>query len=164
MPDQLVHNARFDRGMFEARFTGLDRLRWACSIKDIPWSHYGFESSKLEYLLLKLGFFYEGHRASIDALATAFLMHTVPKATRQLIENEKSARVKLDAIGSPFAVKDDLKARGYRWDGDAKVWHTEISQDDLDEELAFLSMTYFQGGHRARQTTLSSRERYKVTK
>jgi DNA polymerase-3 subunit epsilon len=160
-PVVIAHSASFDRPFFEARFNGLDRLRWACTIKDISWPSFGFESSKLEYLLLKLGFFYEGHRASIDALATAYLMHSYPEASRQLIENENEVRVKIDALGSPFSVKDELKARGYSWDAPNKVWHKETNPDDRDSELAFLSQAYAGGGDRARQTVLSSRERYK---
>ena len=159
-PIVVAHNARFDRCAVEARFAGLTQLRWACSIKDIPWYEFGFESSKLEYLLLKLGYFYEGHRASIDALATAFLMQAFPKACRQLLENEKRTRVKIEALGSPFEVKDQLKSRGYAWNPDGKVWHTEVGEDDLDAELAYLSTLYPSGGDRARKTELGSRERY----
>jgi DNA polymerase-3 subunit epsilon len=46
---------------------------------------------------------------------------------------------KLRATGSPFESKDMLKARGYRWDADAKVWYcTLASQTLLDAELAWL--------------------------
>lgn len=160
-PIVVAHKAAFDRPFFECRFPGLDRLRWACSIKDIPWKEYGAESSKLEYLLYKLGFFYEGHRASIDAIATAFLMAQVPRATRALLEAEATARIKVNAVGSPFDVKDILKGEGFRWDGDAKVWHTEVIEASLSETLAFLSQTYHRGGDRATLTKLTSRDRYK---
>lgn len=160
-PIVVAHHAGFDRPMFEARFSHMDRLRWACSINDVPWKEYGFESSKLEYLLLKLGYFYQGHRASIDALATAFLLHAVPRALPALLAAESSIRVHIDAVGSTFAVKDTLKANGFRWDGDRKLWHTEVAEHDAPETLAFLSMTYHRGGDRAHTRRLTSRERYK---
>lgn len=160
-PIVVAHNADFDRPFFEGHFPGIDRLRWACSIKDIPWRELGFEGSKLEYLLLKRGFFYEGHRASIDCLALGFLMETVRKANRWLIANEAKLQCKVDAVGSPFECKDDLKARGYRWDGARKLWHTTIAGEDLDVERAFLSQLYYQGGKRARVVELSSRDRFK---
>jgi DNA polymerase-3 subunit epsilon len=161
-PIVIAHNAKFDREFFEARFSGLNRLRWACSITDIPWRRLGFESTKLEYLLLKLGYFYEGHRASIDALATAFLINSVPEAAGALLEGEGSSTVKIEAIGCPFDCKDSLKGRGYRWNPDDKLWHTQINEVDLPEELAMLSQLYPSGGDRARKTVLSSRDRYKA--
>lgn len=161
-PIVVAHNAGFDRAFFEARFPGLDQLRWACSIKDIPWKRLGFESSKLEYLLLKQGYFYEGHRASTDALATAYLMHVVPDAAKYLIEAERGVRVHIEAVGCPFDSKDSLKARGYRWNPDKRVWHTEIDETYLDEESAYLSQLYPSGGDRAIKTPLTSRHRYKA--
>ncbi|ARM86338.1 3'-5' exonuclease [Marinobacter salarius] len=160
-PIVVAHNASFDRQMFESHFDGLDRLRWACSIKDIPWSELGFEGSKLEYLLLKRGFFYEGHRASVDCLALAYLLETVNKACRWLLESESRSQCKLEAVGCPFASKDVLKGRGYRWDGDAKVWHKMFNAGDVGQERDFLGQLYMNGGSKARVTDLSSRERYK---
>ncbi|OLF81901.1 DNA polymerase III subunit epsilon [Marinobacter sp. C18] len=160
-PIVIAHNAAFDRPFFENRF-GMGQLRWACSIKDVPWADFGFESTKLEYLLLKLGYFYEGHRACVDALALAYLIDVLPKAGRQILANEQAARIKLEAFGCPFEMKDYLKARGYRWEPNDKVWHTEVAQELLDDELDFLSQTYQNGGNRARQTLLSSRDRYKA--
>ena len=49
------------------------------------------------------------------------------------------ASFKLRATGSPFESKDQLKGRGYRWDGDAKVWFCTLAdQAQLDAELAWL--------------------------
>lgn len=158
-PIVVAHNAAFDCGFVQRRFPGLN-LRWACSIKDIPWRELGYEGSKLEYLCLKRNGFYEGHRASIDCLALIWLLSEVPAAAKALIANEARATVKVEAVGSPFDSKDALKARGYRWNPDAKVWHTEVSGTDLDEELSWLSMLYPRGGDRARKTERTSRVRY----
>lgn len=160
-PIVVAHNASFDRPFFESRFPMLDQLRWACSIKDVPWQEYGFESTKLEYLLFRLGYFYEGHRASIDAIATAYLMSQVPRASRALLAAEAANSVRVDAIGSPFHVKDTLKFHGFQWDGDNRVWHTEVRETALDSILAFLTQTYDFGGDRAHVTRLTSRDRYK---
>lgn len=160
-PIVVAHSASFDRGMFEARFGHLDRLRWACSIKDIPWREFGYEGSKLEYLCLKNGGFYEGHRASIDCLATAWLLSQVDGALSALIASERAITYAVAARGAPFDVKDSLKARGYSWAPVRKVWHTVVSEVGLAEEQAFLSALYFNGGDRAEIIRMTSRERHK---
>ena len=53
------------------------------------------------------------------------------------------------ATGAPFESKDALKARGYRWDGDARVWHCTLASDEaLDAELAWLRAEVY-GSRRA---------------
>lgn len=158
-PVVVAHNAKFDCGFVNRRFPGLS-LRWACSINDVPWRDLGYEGSKLEYLCLKRQGFYEGHRASIDCLALIWLLNEVPAAAKALLANETEITVKVEAFGSPFDSKDALKARGYRWNPEGKVWHTEVAGVDLDEETAWLSMLYASGGDRARKTERTSRVRY----
>ena len=79
-PIVIAHNAKFDRNFIEKRFGKLKNLRWGCSIKDINWSELGFEGNKLEYLNLKLGYFYDGHRATTDCLAVLQLLFSEPPA------------------------------------------------------------------------------------
>jgi len=54
-----AHNAAFDRAFFIKRYANLSHQLWGCSVKDISWCGLGFESFKLEYLLLKIGCFNE---------------------------------------------------------------------------------------------------------
>lgn len=56
----IAHNAAFDRAFFMKRYANLSHQLWGCSVKDIGWCGLGFESFKLEYLLLKSGYLYEG--------------------------------------------------------------------------------------------------------
>jgi len=65
----IAHNAGFDRKFLEPRLPLFASLPWACSWQEVPWSEAGIESSKLEYLAYRYGFFYEGHRAEIDCRA-----------------------------------------------------------------------------------------------
>ena len=76
----VAHNASFDRPFFEKRFTGFDDMNWACSLEGIDWNRLGFSRRKLEDLSLKSGYFYEAHRATIDCLALAWLLHIHPDA------------------------------------------------------------------------------------
>jgi len=160
-PLVVAHSASFDRPFFEKTVPGLDRLRWACSANGIPWAEFGFEGRKLEYLLLKLGFFYEGHRASIDCLAVAWLLVVYPEAIGPLLANADALEHYIEAKGAPFEVKDSLKGRGYRWNPTGKVWHTLVADPDLPEEKAWLASLYFKGDERATIQSLDARSRFK---
>jgi len=161
-PMTLAHNAKFDRPFFEKIAPSrYHSLRWCCSLEEASWQELGYEGTKLEYLALKLGGFYEGHRASIDCLATAWVLHQSPQAMGNILTAEGKRETKIKAIGSPFDVKDTLKDRNYRWDADEKVWHTTVAPEQEPEERTFLSMTYARGGDRASITHLTSRNRFK---
>jgi DNA polymerase-3 subunit epsilon len=54
---------------------------WACSMTQIDWSAEGFEGTKLVYLAMGAGFFYERHRAGHDCIAAIELRAlSLPKA------------------------------------------------------------------------------------
>jgi DNA polymerase III epsilon subunit-like protein len=66
----VAHNASFDRAMSVARFPWLGEPGappWACSLEQIAWRGYGHRHADLESLAKDHGFFYSGHRATIDA-------------------------------------------------------------------------------------------------
>jgi DNA polymerase-3 subunit epsilon len=68
----------------------------------------------------------------------------------QLLKSAEQARTVVKAFGSPFESKDKLKARGYRWDAEAKVWFTAVkSADALEAEAEWLK-TQIYGGRSAR--------------
>lgn len=142
----IAHNAKFDRPFVEVLSPGFKDVCWACSMTDVPWADEELESSKLEYLAYRLGFFYEGHRADIDCYAGIHLLsHLLPKSGRRafamLLEEARKSRFKIQAIKAPFDHKDLLKARGYRWEDiapDQKCWVTTINAESLEEEKAYL--------------------------
>jgi DNA polymerase-3 subunit epsilon len=140
----IAHNARFDRGFLESRMPIFASVPWACSWQEIPWSEAGIESSKLEYLAYRHGFFYEGHRAEIDCLALLELLsrpfgQSGSTALQVLLETARKPSFRLWANNSPFDSKDTLKRRGYRWVPDKRTWVGELaSRDDVAAELAWL--------------------------
>jgi DNA polymerase-3 subunit epsilon len=140
----VAHNARFDRGFLESRLPIFASVPWACSWQEIPWSEAGIESSKLEYLAYRHGFFYEGHRAEIDCLALLELLsrpfgQTGSTALQVLLETARKPSFRLWANNSPFDSKDALKRRGYRWVPDKRTWFGELaSREDVAAELAWL--------------------------
>ena len=59
---------------------------------------------------------------------------------QHLLEAVQRPQYLLQATGAPFDAKDYLKARGYRWDSGARVWHTRLSSEEtLREECAWLA-------------------------
>lgn len=129
----IAHNAAFDRPMLEKLWPIFETKHWACSLADIDWRTEGLGSSKLDYLLMRQGWFFDDHRALADALAAIFLL-TLPlprSGTRALARLLASARRPLRAVralDTAFEQRAALKARGYRWDGGtagrAKAWWT----------------------------------------
>ena len=134
----IAHNAEFDRAFFDIRFPDMADRLWACSIKDIDWHAHGFESAKLEYLLFKNGYFYDGHRAATDCLAMMQLFAMVPNALHELLERAQQTSYKILAKGVGYADREVVKMRGYRWDGDSRHWWTIVPEDYYALEKSFL--------------------------
>ncbi len=128
----IAHNADFDRPFAEARIPQFCNLAWACSLADIDWKEQGRNSAKLESLALELGYFYDAHRAEIDCHALlAILARPLPRSNStglaHLMIKAEQPSYRLYANNAPFDAKDKLKARGYRWSVEQKVWNTRIN-------------------------------------
>ncbi len=143
----IAHNARFDRPFVESLYPGFEAVDWACSIADVNWNEEGFEGVKLEYLGYKYGFFYEGHRATIDCLAgIELLSQKLPSGERvmkRLLDNAGRTDVRVWADRAPFNKKDQLKQRGYRWspggEGIRKAWYKDLPEDQVAAEMCYLN-------------------------
>lgn len=147
----IAHNAGFDRPFVEARVSGFETLPWACSVADIDWKAAGQSSAKLEILALRLGWFYDAHRAEADCHALLKVLCSEPVAGQgtglaRLIAAASQTAYRLQATGAPFETKDLLKARGYRWNNEQRVWGTRLSGEDaLQTELAWLQANVYKG-------------------
>jgi len=147
----IAHNAGFDRKFLEPRLPAFADLPWACSWQEVLWSEAGIESSKLEYLAYRYGFFFEGHRAEIDCRALLEVLkrpfgETGFTGLQVLLESARAPSFRLWAIGSPFESKDVLKKRGYWWDAPKRCWYGEFrSREDVDGELAWLKESVYAG-------------------
>lgn len=165
----VAHNADFDRKFIERRFPGSAGLAWCCSCREIDWAARGFEGRSLRWLAAQAGWFYDAHRAvnDVDAVV-ALLREELPDgrtALAALVESAECPTVRIEAIGADFAVKDALRARGYRWNGDAKVWWREVTADALMAEEFWLANAVYAPEHRPRclgprLTEITARERY----
>lgn len=143
----IAHNAAFDRPHIEKLIQNLPLKPWACSMSGINWRSLGIESSKLEYLAYKNGFFYKGHRANIDCLAGIHLLskklfNSEKLVFSKLLENTRENQFKIWAVNSPFDTKDILKNRGYKWhpqdSNKYRAWAIEVDKDSLLDEVVFL--------------------------
>jgi DNA polymerase-3 subunit epsilon len=140
----IAHNAAFDRPFVEQRWPLFEDVLWACSLRDIDWRAEGFGSAKLEYLLYTQGIFYEAHRAENDCRALLEVLSRVlpngqKTALLALLETLNQPQTRVYALNSPFETKDQLKLRGYRWDGEMRCWHRTLSGEQaLQDETAWL--------------------------
>lgn len=151
----IAHNAGFDRPFVEARLAQFAHVPWACSFADLDWKKEGRGSAKLTQLALDLGWFYDAHRAEMDCHALlAVLASPLPVSGQtglaQLLSVASRPSYRLQASAAPFEAKDLLKARGYRWDGEHRVWHTRLGDEaQLQSECEWLKASVY--GRRAAQ-------------
>lgn len=151
----IAHNAAFDRPFVEARLPAFASLAWACSFANIDWKSEGQSSAKLENLALAKGWFYDAHRAEMDCHALlAVLGQQLPQAQQsglaRLLEAGTQTAFRLQATAAPFDAKDALKARGYRWNAEQRVWQTLLTDAAaLQAECEWLRSAVY-GGRAAR--------------
>ena len=165
----IAHNAGFDRRFVERAFPIFAGKAWGCSISDVPWREEGFEGSRLGYLAMRHGFFFDGHRATDDCHAVLeILARDLPAsgepALKRLLDNARKPTLRLWAIGSPFETKEILKARGYRWNagenGNPKSWYIDLPEDGMEDELAFLKNEVFHRDANPRIDKINAFDRY----
>lgn len=143
-----AHNARFDRRHVERRLPEAVGLAWACSCNDIDWRAGGLDGRSLGWLLAQCGYYHGAHRAADDVDAViALLRHGLPDGSTALGEMLATAQPswRFRAVGAAFELKDQLRARGYRWDsdGDPKCWWREVSDTKrLEEEWWLAGQVY----------------------
>ena len=143
----ICHNANFDRNHLEMQAPPfiadiVKGMAFGCSLKDVDWRSRGYESSKLEFLNFKAGYFYEGHRALVDCWATLNILVVEEGAFDELKACVRQRGVLICALNSSFDTKDLLKGRGYRWSDGAgtlpKAWWTMVSESDFEDEKTWL--------------------------
>ena len=119
----LAHNAFFDRRMLERVFPIAAEKPWACSQTQVPWADVGMGSTRLEYLVMRSGFFYDAHRAETDCRAAVHLLaqpyNPEDGDSRQTFTVLREAAIKTGLhvwlIDLPFDKKDEAKAAGCVW-------------------------------------------------
>ncbi len=146
----IAHNARFDRRMCETRWPVFATRNWACSCHQIPWREEGHEAARLGGLLADHGYFHNGHRAIDDCEALlALLAWPLRRSGRlglaALLEAARRPTVRLWASDAPFALKDRLKDRNYRWSSRRRCWYVDLDEEQIEIERSFLSREIYGG-------------------
>ncbi|WP_284877747.1 3'-5' exonuclease [Brevundimonas sp. MEB006b] len=143
----IAHNAAFDRRFLERFDQVFSTKPWACSLSQVDWAAEGFEGVKLGDLGQAAGFFYDRHRAMNDCLATVELLASPLPRSRvtglsRLLDAARVPTWRIWAEHSPYELKDTLKARGYRWNGDLgplpRAWYIDVPDGQQEAELHFL--------------------------
>ena len=146
----IAHNAGFHRPMLEKRLPDMPGRPWSCSCEQIDWQAAGFEGRSLGYLAMQAGWFFDGHRAlnDVDAVIQLLQHEDTDGASLlyQLDENALADSHLIEAVGSAFDTKDILRARGYRWNSDERVWWREVPDNQLLAEQARLATDIYAFG------------------
>jgi DNA polymerase-3 subunit epsilon len=149
----IAHNANFDRRFLEKLSNTFTLKPWACSQSQIDWAGEGLEGTRLSYLVASAGYFYDKHRAANDCFAAIELLaNPLPisggLAMTQLLETARRPTWRIWAENSPFDLKDVLKARGYRWNGEGtpfpKSWYIDVDDQNKESELSYLRAEIYQ--------------------
>jgi DNA polymerase-3 subunit epsilon len=140
----IAHNAVFDRTFLMQRSElDLSSVHWGCSLRFIDWKAHGFKTRALNYLAADHGFVNPfAHRALFDC-ATTFRI--VAPRLKELIECSFMREYRVFATGAAFDTKDLLKANGYRWDPEKRVWTKDVFENRLHEEREFLRLNVYRG-------------------
>ena len=129
----MAHFAKFDRTMLSQHLPEVRLKHWLCSVDLIDWKSMGHSGAKLEHLALEHGFFFKGHRALIDCQAPVKILtsgnYEGVNYLKLAMDNYRRERVHVVARGAQYYFKDELKAKGGRWDPVSSQWFFTLYRD-----------------------------------
>ena len=121
LPLIAAHNAGFDRPMVEALFPEIfAHLPWACSHTQVPWADHGYEGTKLAYLAMHAGLFYDARHSALadaDAVVELLRQRLGERSAMAILRDaarQDTSRIYVTTSYDPKIIAE-LKARGYRW-------------------------------------------------
>jgi DNA polymerase-3 subunit epsilon len=122
-------------------------------MSQIPWAVEGVRGSKLAYLMAAAGFFFTEHQAVTGCQAAIEILgRPLPQSGRTalsaLLAEARQRTCRVWAEGAAFDLKEILKGRRYRWssgeDRGRRAWYIDVSEHDLDVEVANLHNEIYQ--------------------
>ena len=146
----IAHNAPFDRKFVERRFPGARGRPWACTLREVDWCGHGFEGRQLGWLLAQTGWFHDAHRALNDVDAVMQLLQVELYAGQstlaELLRRASQESWLVRAMDAPYEKRRILKARGYSWDSNRRVWWREVYDDEIRAEERWLFEKIYASG------------------
>lgn len=139
----VAHNAEFDRQFLEYAAHHFEfpwvELPWIDTITDVPYPDK-ITTRKLTFLAAEHGFLIlDAHRALFDVMA--MLRVTSHYDWDKILWLADSPTIKV--IGKQkFEDNHLVKAKGFRWDGEAKRWGKEVKKVLFDEECKTYDFPY----------------------
>jgi DNA polymerase-3 subunit epsilon len=139
----VAHNAGFDRGFVDRKSQVSPKKLWVCSSWQVDWRGKGFKNAKLQDLCVALNIAHDAHRAMGDVSAMLRLIGSEDALTgkRYLAEILQAAHQELAWLwveGNTFDKKDLLKANGFRWNGERKIWAKQVPVDQSQQQVEFV--------------------------
>ena len=141
----VAHNAKFEIAWLEKRYPNLCGKAWSCSMADIDWLKAGCDGRAQQHLLSQHGWFSNAHRAGDDVWSLFILLQEKRRGWerkrrthfQRLLEAANRVTTLVKARGAPYNKKEILRARGYRWDAESRVWQKELDHVDVAHEQAW---------------------------
>lgn len=163
----VAYNSDFDRRMVEAALPAFASLPWADACFEIDWDAFGVVGRKLENVLLHAcGAFFEAHRAMDDVTATIHALATATldgrPAMAYLLDAARTPTTRIWAARAPYELKDELKARGYRWAAERKTWYRDMRGDPYSVDVRMENDWLTDRQVRPDFKTLTAKERFSV--
>lgn len=126
----VAHQADFDRAFLGVH---LDEERaWICTIEDLKWPRQGAGNSLIAIALAHGVGIVAAHRAINDCLTLARLFEAVPDIDARLEAAHAHALLPKGEVISlaPFEEKEIVKAHGFKWFPERKVWARTMALAD----------------------------------
>ena len=141
----IAHNAAFDRAFVERLLPVITDKGWACSCREVAWDELGCDGRALSWLLAQHGFFNSAHRAAADVWALFTLLQQPidldgGSVMQLLLEAADRATYRVEATGSRFTDKEQLKKWGYNWDPAREVWHITVEKANVADQFDLLAL------------------------
>lgn len=131
----VAHNAPFDKSFVPKEVREFP-VSWVCSKDDITWP---VESKKRDLISIALAHgvpVYTAHRAMADADLIVRLLercaelgHDVQAMLDEGLRRSRLPKFKYTSL-EPYERKNAVKAAGFHWDGEARVWWREMNEED----------------------------------
>jgi DNA polymerase-3 subunit epsilon len=111
----------------------VDKL-WVDPLKDIDFPPH-IHGRKLVHVAAEHGFLNPfAHRALFDVVTMMQIYSNYDEET--VVACARAPRVRIEALGLPYHLRELAKKRGYKWDSDNKIWYLEMRDlaDNVEQE------------------------------